>query len=161
MFRSVVFILAFIGTCLGAELRNFNKNIRDREYYEEKFYDWLVEHPELKPSDGESFSRMLNNFADTDDRIEISNTQGLSYTLGHNQFSALSEEEFRKLMRLDLYNYFYLYVNFGVSEFLIQPTPSSARRISRRPRVTRIKCIEWALLSFVYRLGDFGGGYSR
>lgn len=77
-------------------------NLRDRSYYEGKFYDWLQKFEKLRPKTGELFISMLKNFADNDDIIESTNAQKLSYTLGHNEFSHLSLDEFRDYMRLGL-----------------------------------------------------------
>jgi len=46
---------------------------------------------------------MLQNFANNHDMIEAHNAQeNVSYTLGHNEFSHMSFEEFRQYMRLGL-----------------------------------------------------------
>jgi C1A family cysteine protease len=45
---------------------------------------------------------MLQNFANNDDLIEQHNAQKLSYTLGHNQFSGMSYEEWLAFTRLGL-----------------------------------------------------------
>ena len=45
---------------------------------------------------------MLQNFANNDDFIEKTNSLKLSYTLGHNQFSAMSFEEWRAYVKLGL-----------------------------------------------------------
>jgi len=45
---------------------------------------------------------MLQNFANNDDIIEQSNSQNLSYKLGHNAFSHMSNSEFNAYFRLGL-----------------------------------------------------------
>jgi len=45
---------------------------------------------------------MIQNFANNDDIITQTNNQNLSYTLGHNQFSHLSVEEYREYVKLGL-----------------------------------------------------------
>lgn len=72
-------------------------NVRDRSYYETKFYEWLQEH-KVHVKSGEDFVHMLQNFADNDDKIETHNAKKESYTLGHNQFSHLSYEEWKAQM---------------------------------------------------------------
>ena len=77
-------------------------NIHNREYYEEKFVDWL-DNFNINIKDGSHFAHMLNNFAYNDDVIEThnSNTQN-TYELGHNQFSHMSFDEFKAYVRLGL-----------------------------------------------------------
>ena len=62
-------------------------NLKDRSFYEAKFYDWLQKFEHLRPKSGDRFIQMLKNFADNDDIIEQTNAQKLSYQLGHNEFS--------------------------------------------------------------------------
>lgn len=45
---------------------------------------------------------MLNNFANNEDFIEETNAKNLPYTLGHNQFSGMTVEEWRLTVRLGL-----------------------------------------------------------
>lgn len=75
--------------------------LRDRSFYEEKFYDWLSNHEKWRPKNGRRFLQMLENFAHNDDIIETINAKNLPYQLGHNEFSALSLNEFRDYYRLD------------------------------------------------------------
>jgi len=77
-------------------------NLRDRSYYEAKFYDWLQKFQHLRPQNGDRFLAMLKNFANNDDIIESTNSQNLPYKLGHNEYSHLSLDEFRDQMRLGL-----------------------------------------------------------
>jgi len=52
---------------------------------------------------GDHFVKMLQNFANNDDFIETSNAnKNLTYTLGHNQFSHFSVEEYREYVKLGL-----------------------------------------------------------
>ncbi len=76
-------------------------NVHDRGYYEAKFFNWLSEH-NVKPTGGEHFVRMLQNFANNDDIIEAANAVNNTYTLGHNQFSHLSLAEWREQVKLGL-----------------------------------------------------------
>ena len=46
--------------------------------------------------------KWLENFAANDDKIETHNAKKLSYTLGHNQFSHMSFEEWRQYVHLGL-----------------------------------------------------------
>jgi len=83
----------------GGNIRG--SNLHDRAYYEEKFFNWLAEH-KLTPQSGEHFVKMLENFANNDDIIEHTNNLKLSYTLGHNQFSAMTLEEWKQYVKLGL-----------------------------------------------------------
>lgn len=76
--------------------------VRDREYYEQRFFDWLEKFSHLKPKSGNHFVKMLENFAENDDIIEEHNSQNLPYKLGHNIFSHMSLSEFRDYMHLGL-----------------------------------------------------------
>jgi len=77
------------------------QNLHDRAYYEEKFFNWLSEH-KIEATSGDHFVKMIQNFANNDDIITQHNNQNLSYTLGHNQFSHLSVEEYREYVKLGL-----------------------------------------------------------
>jgi len=78
-------------------------NVHDRKFYEEKFFEWLQDFKEhVQVKDGEHFVHMLENFANNHDLIERHNAQNLTYTLGHNQFSHMSFEEWGEYMRFGL-----------------------------------------------------------
>jgi len=76
-------------------------NVHDRAYYEEKFFNWLKEH-KVQAQDGNHFVRMLQNFANNDDIIEAHNAGNHTFTLGHNQFSHMSLDEWRAYVKLGL-----------------------------------------------------------
>ena len=78
----------------------FSNNIHDREYYENKFHDWISEYKVIISDN--KFAHMLSNFANNDDMIESHNSKGLSYELGHNQYSHMSFEEFKDYIKLGL-----------------------------------------------------------
>lgn len=54
------------------------------------------------PRDGEHFIHMLNNFSRNDDIIETHNRQNNSFTLGHNKFSHLNNDEWRDYLSLGM-----------------------------------------------------------
>ena len=90
----VLFLLTSFFSLYNAEnnLRKelFIRNINDREYYEEKFVNWLRKF-NMTAIDGNHFTRMLSNFANNDDIIDIHNSNDdNTYELGHNQFSHMS-----------------------------------------------------------------------
>jgi len=76
-------------------------NLHDRSFYEAKFFNWLSEQ-QMKPTSGEHFVHMLQNFANNDDIIAVHNSGNSTYTLGHNKFSHLSLDEWRQEVRLGL-----------------------------------------------------------
>jgi C1A family cysteine protease len=76
-------------------------NLKPREYYEEKFFNWVQEHS-MPASSGSHFVQMLQNFANNDDIIETHNSGNQTFTLGHNKFSHLSLDEFREFVHLGL-----------------------------------------------------------
>jgi len=116
-------------------------NLHDRAYYEEKFFDWLSEHKVIAQT-GSHFVKMLQNFANNDDVIETHNAKGESYTLGHNQFSHMSIEEWRE------------YVHLGLS----RPTGSEADLIHEAPadRSTIPASVDWTAAGAVTGVKDQG-----
>ena len=102
----VLFLLTSIFSLSLAELNLrrelFSKNIHDREYYEEKFVNWL-ENFNITVNDGSHFTHMLSNFANNDDTIHLHNSdKDNTYELGHNKFSHMSFDEFKAYVRLGL-----------------------------------------------------------
>ena len=96
-------------------------NLQERNYYEEKFYNWLSQFS-MNPPTGWHFVRWLENFASNDDHIETHNAKKVSYTLGHNHFSHMSFDEWRVAMHLGPDSMF----NTNRTRFdrAIHPTPS-------------------------------------
>jgi len=77
-------------------------NVHDRSYYQAKFYDWLAAH-KVNIENGEQFVHFLQNFANNEDLINAHNSQpNVSYTLGHNQFSHMNQDEWRQYVKLGL-----------------------------------------------------------
>lgn len=73
--------------------------LHSRSYYEARFVDWAREH-DISFSSGKDFVQRLEIWAMADDYIEKHNAGNSSYTLGHNAYSHLSNEEFRARMGL-------------------------------------------------------------
>jgi C1A family cysteine protease len=73
-------------------------NLKPREYYEEKFFNWVKEHA-MEAASGTHFVKMLQNFANNDDIIETHNSGNSTFTLGHNQFSHMSQDEWRDFIK--------------------------------------------------------------
>jgi cathepsin L len=80
----------------------FSKNIHNRDFYEEKFINWISQF-NMDIKDGSKFVHMLSNFANNDDVIELHNANAdNTYQLGHNQYSHMSFDEFKSYVRLGL-----------------------------------------------------------
>jgi len=73
-------------------------NVQPRAFYEEKFFNWMSEH-KITANNGDHFVQMIQNFANNEDLITATNAKNLSYKLGHNQFSAMSSEEYKKYVK--------------------------------------------------------------
>jgi C1A family cysteine protease len=73
----------------------FNRRVAPRVSGDVKiaFVNWMKEHG-VQYNTPREFHFRLANFAKTHARINSENAKGLSYTLGHNKFSHLTEEEF-------------------------------------------------------------------
>jgi len=69
-------------------------NIHDRAYYEERFFNWMKEH-KFTAESGTHFVKVLQNFADNDDLIEIHNAGTAAFKLGHNKFSHMGRAEWK------------------------------------------------------------------
>lgn len=89
-------------TIVLAVLTVASASLHDRSFYEQKFYEWMAQF-KVKVEDGQHFVHMLQNFIVNDELIETTNAQNLSYKLGHNQFSHLSFEEWRRHVHLGTY----------------------------------------------------------
>lgn len=85
---------------LAAILGGASAHLRDRSYYEAKFVDWLKQY-NVQLKNGEEFSHRLSVFASNDDYITEENAKGHPYSLGHNEYSMYTNDEFRAMMRLD------------------------------------------------------------
>lgn len=79
----------------------FASNVHDRAYYEEKFFNWLSEF-KVQATSGDHFAKMIQNFANNEDAIAAHNAKNLSWTMGHNQFSHMTAEEWSAYVRLGL-----------------------------------------------------------
>ena len=65
-----------------------------------RFNEWLVEH-DIKPVNDVHLEQILRNWIHNDKYITMRNEQNLSYKLGHNMYSGMSNAEFSDLMRFD------------------------------------------------------------
>lgn len=79
--RTILLLVAISVGVLGLE---------NRTYYEEKFFNWLEKHNMYHLS---NLVHALENFIQNDQYIEDHNAKNKSFTLGHNQFSHMSSEE--------------------------------------------------------------------
>lgn len=68
----------------------------------QRFSDWAAEHKITLPmNDDYTYMHMLENWVANDKLIFQTNAMNLSYTLGHNAYSAMSLCEFAEYMRLN------------------------------------------------------------
>lgn len=105
------------------------KNVHPREFYEQKFIDWMKEH-NMEFKSGVEFVERLAIFSNNHDYIEEINAQNLPYTLGHNQFSHMTRDEFARYNKLGVYSNYSPYATekSGVEG----PTPTFRRQHPRR-----------------------------
>jgi len=80
--------------------------VKERHHYEEKFIDWMKEHGK-EYENGHAFVKALETFAEHEDYINQHNSEGNTYTLGHNEFSDLSAEAFRAYFKLGEFSQHY------------------------------------------------------
>lgn len=67
-----------------------------------RFGDWAAEHRITLPIDDDhAYMHMLENWVANDKLISQTNAMNLSYTLGHNAFSAMNVREFAEYVRLN------------------------------------------------------------
>jgi cathepsin L len=100
MIRATTFV-AFLA--LAQSVLSFDTNKHPREYYEEKFVDFLAKF-DIKAKNGGHFIEMLKKFANNVDFIESHNRSpaGQRYKLGINQFAHMTFEEWGQHMRFGL-----------------------------------------------------------
>jgi len=78
--------------------------------YEKEFKSWMAEHE--VSFDQEELDTRLQVFADNHDYIHEINSQNRTYTLGHNEYSAMTLDEFHEQMKLGKYASFQNYEKF-------------------------------------------------
>jgi C1A family cysteine protease len=121
----------------------FAKNIHTRDFYEEKFVNWISQY-NINSRDGNHFVHMLSNFADNDDMIETHNAnKDKTYELGHNKFSHMSFEEFKDFIHLGL--------NTPSSETIISDVVESTQNLTALP-----SSIDWSEKGAVTGVKDQG-----
>ena len=64
----------------------------------DRFFEWAQKHDIKLPSEGEGFTHVLDNWINNDRIIKDVNSKNLTYTLGHNQFSGMNTDEYRKFL---------------------------------------------------------------
>ena len=93
LLSSVLLLLPVVSTCTTttSTLTAPNGNVIER------FKNW-IEKFNIKANDDHHLAHMFENWLSNDKFIELTNTQNLTYTVGHNAFSGYNSEEFSALM---------------------------------------------------------------
>jgi len=94
MMMRLLVLLSVLSVSCGAFLR-------EGAYYREKFLAWSKAHGIPAHTDALS-AKLLENFARNDDIIQAHNAGNHTFTLGHNQFSHMSLDEWRAYVRVGL-----------------------------------------------------------
>tara|TARA_B100000424_G_scaffold41098_1_gene27699 strand:- start:7964 stop:9070 length:1107 start_codon:yes stop_codon:yes gene_type:complete len=107
--------IIFLAIALATVTMGTSKTLKTR------FTEW-VEEFEMKIENEEIRQRIYNNWIENDKYIETVNGENKTYTLGHNQFSGMDEEEFSK------------YLGYSVRSL-------ESRREKIQHKIQEIKCI--------------------
>jgi C1A family cysteine protease len=93
--KAITGIAVLGATLLAMSCFNFNRKptVNIDNTVKVAFQSWMKEHG-VQFTSPKEFLYRLSIFAKTHARISSENQKGLSYTLGHNKFSHLTEEEF-------------------------------------------------------------------
>ena len=108
-------------------------NLKTASFYESQHAAWKAEFPESVST--------LQAFADNTDTIEAHNAGNSSYTMGHNQFSGLTENQFRSL---------YLNNNFAAFDALREKNYDT----SLSGKVSAFDAIDWVAKGAVTPIKD-------
>ena len=85
--NKLVTVLFIVSLSLGSSIRN----------YAEEFEGWINSY-KINVKGGEEKERMMNIWIENDKYIEEVNSRNLTYKLGHNQFSGMNNEEYRRFL---------------------------------------------------------------
>ncbi|KAG7343098.1 cysteine protease [Nitzschia inconspicua] len=111
----------------------------EQERLESQFYVWMQDHGKMYATDEEAQLRLSiwkENYA----FIEAHNAQGLSYTLGHNQFSDMTLDEFHQYNKLGKYSPGIMTPRMSKFE---SATSKGALRKSRRALQDLPESVDW------------------
>jgi C1A family cysteine protease len=99
----MIFALFLIALAVSATAFDVAGLKHPREYYEEKFVDFMKKFS-IQARDGGHFLELLRKFADNTDFIEKHNAspEGKKFTMAMNRFGAMSYEEWVKHLNLGL-----------------------------------------------------------
>jgi C1A family cysteine protease len=81
-----IFLLSLVSFVISSDLSVFDR-----------FREWIKLH-NIEIYNNNHMSHVFSNWVDNDNFIEFKNSLGLSYKLGHNEYSGLNSEEFGELM---------------------------------------------------------------
>lgn len=85
--NKLIGVLFIVGLSLGNGIRN----------YMMEFESWMTSH-DIQTKGVEEKERMMDIWIENDKYIEEINSRNLTYKLGHNQFSGMNNEEYRKFL---------------------------------------------------------------
>ena len=85
--NKLVTVLFIVSLSLGSSIRN----------YVEEFESWVNSY-KINVKGVEEKERMMNIWIENDKYIEEVNSRNLTYKLGHNQFSGMNNEEYRRFL---------------------------------------------------------------
>ena len=85
--NKLVTVLFIVSLSLGSSIRN----------YVEEFEGWVNSY-KINVKGVEEKERMMNIWIENDKYIEEVNSRNLTYKLGHNQFSGMNNEEYRRFL---------------------------------------------------------------
>jgi len=95
----------------------------------ERFEDWVKEH-NIIHKDGVHREQIFNTWTTNDKYIDDMNSRNLTYTLGHNQFSGMSSDEFNNFM------------GFQFNLEKIDPSKIESKIHHVKTKIHEIKCLK-------------------
>jgi len=95
--RHVAAALALLATAMASAADSSSSLRGSNDYHRTRFQSWIKEYAMEEEIDADSFESRLEIFIRNSDMIESHNAKNFTYTLGHNSFSHLSFDEFKKL----------------------------------------------------------------
>jgi C1A family cysteine protease len=105
--------------------------------FHERFYDWAEQHKISFINTAHEY-KTFSTWVENDKYIDTINSQNMTYTLGHNQFSGLDTNEFAQYLGFAEYNLDSSYLR-GSSTFLLKTEPAESVDWVKAGAVTPVK----------------------